>query len=695
MQVSHTTLSHPGDTLAQLPCGLNCASSKGANCMCCIWANNNGGIAMTVRAPWLIVLMFVAGGFGLGGAACNSAPPPPAATFTATREPTPTITPTATPPSINLKNLAQVGQRARLGRGTVRALQWAPDGKALAVGGSIGLYVYDAQLWGDPTFFNLNRPVFDLAYHPDGTRWAILSDDAVARWLDATSGKVALPLEGHTQPPRHLSLSNDGATFVTAGFQEVLIWELSGQIRQTLTPTLSGPIIALALSPDGQTLAIGKVDGAIDLWSVTTGQLARTLVSHTSVVQSLAFSPDGVWLASGSADTTVRVWAANNPTQNTSILTFTNHTGPVTTLAFSADRQLLASGGDTGDNTIRVWDLGAGRGLNALVGHNSAIQDLAFAPDTHTLASVGADATVRVWNADTGQAVTKLGGFSASINQLSLNADGRIGALASGSEVRVWDAQTLQFLGTFRGHLGSVTSVALSPDGLTTVSGGDDASLRWQDVNIGQQRVAQTNLPKVVMAVAFSPMGDLVATGAANGDVQIWNAASAQWIATFEGHTASIAGLAFSPDGKRLASVSSSADDPIRLWNVATGQVAGTMAGQDCVAFSPDGRWLASGDLAISNAVLVWDVKTGKLSKTLEGHTGDVTTVAFSPDSALLVSGGRDHALYLWDVVKGVALRALEGHTDALTSVTFTPDGRGIFSASADGTARLWGLPRP
>ncbi|MDY7050261.1 MAG: serine/threonine-protein kinase [Microcystis panniformis WG22] len=193
-----------------------------------------------------------------------------------------------------------------------------------------------------------------------------------------------------------------------------------------------------------------------------------------------------------------------------------------------------------------------------------------------------------------------------------------------------------------------------------------------------------------VHSLAYSPDGRYIASGSMDNTIKIWEVATGKELRILTGHSDWVNSVAYSPDGRYLAS--GNADATIKIWEMATGKELRTLTGHSytvhSLAYSPDGRYIASGSM--DNTIKIWEVATGKELRILTGHSDWVSSVAYSPDGRYLASGSIDNTIKIWEVATGKELRTLTVHSSGVLSVVYSPDGRYLASGSLDKTIKIW-----
>jgi WD40 repeat protein len=594
------------------------------------------------------------------------------------------------------------------------------DGKLLATGSRPEAKLWDVATGKEIATFKGNSRL--VALSGNGKRLATGSARIVRVWDVATRKEIATLRSGYVCS---LAFSFDGTVLAAGSFDGVKAWEVATGKEQADFQGPGESFYSVAFSllsliddpsyPQWRLLALSRRDGTI--WDVPTGKKASTLKGAFIRGDSASFRIDGGMLATGSHDNTAILWdietgreiARMRPLQGGS---------DVSCVAFSGDGKLLAAGAK---NEVRLWDVPkamlkaarrGGKDADRLQGPTAALRSdaekfqpdvgvhtLVFVGDGKTLLSLGTDGS-QLWDVRTGRLLRaddrfppRTAGELPLMAPFALSADARLVAVGSldkpgltllevttGKELRplkglaVEELMNVAMSFSRDGRLLALGGVPGIIHVWETATGKELHRLRWQDMENS--------------ALAFSGDGNLLAAGSRHGRISLWEVTSGKRLPTvgrdepFE----RVVTLSFSGDGKVLASCTS--NDPFRLWDVATGKQLFQLP-SGVMVFSPRGELLASWGPA-DNIIRIQDATTRK-ERRLEGHSDNLTYVAFSPDGKTLASTARDETLRFWDVGTGNERFVHKQQGELIQALAFSPDGKLLASVPGpNGQIQLW-----
>ena len=495
-------------------------------------------------------------------------------------------------------------------------MSWSPRGDWIALGTAIEQYYQVDSRSGEASPFDPDLEVDDdvicVDFSPDG---ALLA-------LGTRSGRLLL---------REV---DDGA--------ERPGWQMEGP-----------PLVSLAFSPDGQTVAALDQTGTIHLGSPDDTRPERTLAPGTkgpsTGSDALAFSPDGSLLAAGGADGVVRLWALDEGDEPR---TFSGHEGTVDLVAFSPDGTQLASG--AADVTVRTWDVASGEALARVRCQPDRIRGMALGYRDGWLAACGSDRrSVALWDVDAGRLLTELGDDLVNVDGMAFSPDASQLAVADWNSVRMWSTRVAGARREGAGHRRDVRDIVHAPGGEQVISAGEDGAIWIWDAATGNAIGTMSGPQRSIYSLDISPDGRRLVTGGTDRVVCVWDLVTRRLLHSMEGHTANVWGVAFGPDGRLVAS--GAMDRSVRLWDGLTGELQATMEGPTSgvlsIAVRPDGRQVAAG--SADGTAWVYSVEPPELERRLEGHGYDIWGIDYTADGRSLFTGGWDQSLRRWDTGTG------------------------------------------
>ncbi|HEX3262178.1 MAG TPA: protein kinase, partial [Solirubrobacterales bacterium] len=626
----------------------------------------------------------------------------------------------------------------------------------------VGLLFFDARTYqriGEP--LPVRGGVESVAYSPDGQTVAF-GGDGYIRLIDArtreqlASARISERALGGDDAglASRIVFTRDGSQLVVVVGSESGAWI---SVRDAATLVATGPPIepeafdaeyvgsyrqspGFALTPDGRSVVIASGEGELVWWNLRRRTPTRRRLAIGTGRSALALSPDGGTIAVGvdrgielvdtrvAVDTPAELADAHRRVERCSP-TSCALAGPPSWLLFSPDGGTVVS--TSLDGTVALWDVKSGRLRERLPGHSGAVQQPVFSPDGARLYTVSHDGTAIAWEIggegrsrprrDLGLLRARDRGlarhFTFTRDRAPWGYDGRPGSFSPDGRLlalglmkrgfRLWDATDLTPVGPpLYKTGGEVKSLAFAPDGRTLAAVTLDGEATLWDVERRSllRGPFSARVRNDVLGSSISADGAILATPAPEdwvgpyydpneGGVNLWKLATGEALDTIA-LGVPVGDVAFSPARSTLAFVHERGGTA-EVWDVARRSRI-TMLPVDsdsqfyyAIAFSPDGRTLATGGLE-DPIVRVWDVPTGKLIRELDQGTAGAKTLDFSPDGRTLAVSGYAPVASLWDLATGARIGPTLAAGSRRADIDFSPDGRQLLMTAADGRGALW-----
>lgn len=534
-----------------------------------------------------------------------------------------------------------------------------------------------------------------IAFSRDGRCMVTVSGDSqtpyIVRVWNATTGQELGVLPGQPGFRIRAALSPNG-TQVAVGGDAVQLWDCASWDRIGVLEGEDTTVCAVAFSPDGQWIATGSYDGTPRLWDARTLTLARTLGRHGAAVELVVFSPDGRYLATAGARAIV-LWDCESGSR----IHVIRASDEIRAMAFSSEGTRLIFGRD--DGLVALYAVPSGEWLRYIEAHRHSVVGISFADHDRVIvtAAWSEPQPVRIWDSADASLLRSFSCGESSPTSLGVSPDGDTIVVGShAGPLWLWSAAGGSQPPELRGH-GKVGTVVFSPDGTKVISGGDSNSLRVWDTDSSMLLSTMAGMGYASF-LGCSEDGRYFATRSTSG-VSIWDCATVKEVAVLDIPGEGIDRIAFSPDGRVVATcfredqqhfspsvvttwrASRALDKKIVEFRAHANNIRG-------VAFLRDGQTLVT--LSADGLMCKWDGSSGRILFRRNIGQDTVHTVLSPERDVMVCVGFFGSSVRLWDLRTGHELPELRGLQLPVRDVRFEPDGQNLVTRSEGGTTQVW-----